>query len=268
MLYHELNLKDRLNYNINNIDDCIIRKASSIKERSKKDNMMLEKLKALHGPLPEGDWRAWNICGTTARQKCSSDYCTKVEHWFLYNSDSAEEKQQLRDLKKEGIIRDLPTGQKRFLTNKKNGTHNFHQKAQCPGCGRQIMSVAFQKHINSCQEYKELMNIEEKHQHILQRFDTADTNKIIITLLDKSISEFLGKSFRNRKEYVEKYKTQYIRMIESKLNDTDQDIENKNAKINRLENNNINLTNRIKQLENKLNNINNLISGNVEINAS
>ena len=100
------------------------------------------------------------------------------------------------------------------------------------------------------------MSIEEKHQHILQRFDTADTNKIIITLLDKSISEFLGKSFKNRKEYVEKYKTQYIKMIESKLNDADQDIENKNAKINRLENNNQNLTLRIKTLEQKLNDVN------------
>jgi len=256
MLYKDLPLRERLNFTITTVDECKINKARNKAERDKKDKMMVDKLSALHGPLPEGDWRAWNICGCAARQKGSTDYCVKHEHWFLYNSDCQDEKKQLRELKDEGLIKDLPTGQKRYRTNKKNGSHNFQQKDKCPGCNKKIMSVNLERHMNSCDDYKELMDIEQKHKNILQKTGEADLNSIIMTLVNKSISEFLGKSFKNRDEYVNKYKDLYLTMVENKLNDTKSTIEitkqqlkDKDTQLKHLQKNNENLIKRLKQYE-------------------
>lgn len=269
MNYYEKPLEKRLQQTLLTLSHCTIKTVKNKKERDEKDKYMLNKLQSIWGKAPEGDWRAWSVCSCCARIKGSKDYCTNPDHWFLYNADSKDEKQQLRDLRTNLIIRDLPTGQKRYLTNLQNDTHNFYMTVKCEGCKEDVTTNQIKRHKAFCKAYQSKLKAKDKHEMILNAIKTSENaSEVIVKLLENTVTSFVEKSLLNEKE-IEYFTKQYTTAVNEvmTLQNKEQDalVSDLQNKIDQKSRQNANLSARVRELENKLYALSSIISGDTQI---
>ena len=270
--YYKLPLRQRLQETLSTLTHCSIRRANNKKERLIKDQMMIDKLIEIHGQPPEGgDWKAWSVCSCCARVPGSKDYCVEPNHWFLYNNDDDNEKQQLRQLRKDLIIRDLPTGHKRYLTNVKNGTHNFSQKHTCPGCKKEYTGQNIGRHMDVCKALKARKEAVKKHEDIIKTLNHSNDNQEVIQkLLTKTIHTFVEKTVDDKSEIksiIESYYKAINLSLQKDKEQTSKTINNLQSELSLSKSHNEKLIERIKHLEEAFHKMNQIFTDNVDVKA-